>query len=456
MNYIPISPKERDAMLAAIGVKSLNDLFKDVPIRHRFPKFDLPPALTEMEAAAELGELALGNETIRTDLVSFLGAGAYNHYIPSVVDHIQRRGEFYTAYTPYQPEISQGTLQAIFEYQSMMAALTGMEVSNASHYDGATAVAEAVNMAYAQFRGKRTKVVISPTVHPQYRATLRTYTVGMGLELAGDDPSAVTSDQPSATSPESLIPLVDGNTALVIVQYQDFFGRIYDYTRLIETAHGRGALVCVAANPTALALFKTPGEMGADIVAGEGQPLGIPLAFGGPYLGFFATRKQYVHKMAGRLVGETVDSRGQRAYVLTLTAREQHIKRERATSNICTNQGLMALAAAVYMSVLGRSGMRQVAELCYHKAHYAAGKLGKIKGFGLCFSDPFFHEFSLCCQRPVEDLNAGLLEHGILGGYDLGQDYPALKDHMLIAVTEMNTIYEIDMLAEVLSEVSHA
>jgi glycine dehydrogenase subunit 1 len=442
-------------MLAVIGVKKVEDLFKDVPARYRFPKLDLSPALTEMEAAAELEELSCGNETTR-DLISFLGAGAYHHYIPAVVDHILRRGEFYTAYTPYQPEVSQGTLQAIFEYQSLIAALTGMEVSNASHYDGATAVAEAVNMAYAQFRGKRTKVVISPTVHPQYRATLRTYTVGMGLELAGDDPGTVTGDQPSATSPESLIPLVDGNTALVIVQYPDFFGRIYDYTRLIETAHGRGALVCVAANPTALALFKSPGEMGADIVAGEGQPLGIPLAFGGPYLGFFATRKQYVHKMAGRLVGETVDSRGQRAYVLTLTAREQHIKRERATSNICTNQSLMALASAVYMSVLGRSGMRQVAELCYHKAHYAAGKLGKIKGFGLCFSDPFFHEFSLCCPRPVEDLNAGLLEHGILGGYDLGQDYPALKDHMLIAVTEMNTIYEIDMLAEVLSEVSHA
>ncbi len=455
MTYVPLSPKERHAMLAVIGVKKVEDLFKDVPAKYRFPKLDLSPALTEMETAAELEELSCGNETTR-DLISFLGAGAYHHYIPAVVDHILRRGEFYTAYTPYQPEVSQGTLQAIFEYQSLIAALTGMEVSNASHYDGATAVAEAVNMAYAQFRGKRKRVVISPTVHPQYRATLRTYTVGMGLELAGDDPSAVTGDQPSTTSPESLIPLVDGNTALVIVQYPDFFGRIYDYTRLIETAHGRGALVCVAANPTALALFKTPGEMGADIVAGEGQPLGIPLAFGGPYLGFFATRKQYVHKMAGRLVGETVDTRGQRAYVLTLTAREQHIKRERATSNICTNQGLMALASAVYMSVLGRSGMRQVAELCYHKAHYAAGKLGKIKGFGLCFSDPFFHEFSLCCPRPVEDLNAGLLEHGILGGYDLGQDYPALKDHMLIAVTEMNTIYEIDMLAEVLSEVSHA
>jgi glycine dehydrogenase subunit 1 len=446
MTYIPHSPLERDEMLATIGVKSLEDLFKDVPAKHRFPLLDLPPALTEMEVAAELQGLADANDSTR-DLVSFLGAGAYNHYIPSVVDHILRRGEFYTAYTPYQPEVSQGTLQAIFEYQSLMASLTGMEVSNASHYDGATAVAEAVNMVYAIFRGKRTRVVISPTVHPEYRATLRTYVQGMGLELAGDDP---TSDLEA--SPEALESLVDDNTALVIVQYPDFFGRIYEYTSLIEFAHQKGALVCVAVNPIAMAMLKTPGEMGADIVVGEGQPLGIPLSYGGPYLGFFTTRKQYVHKMAGRLVGETVDSRGQRAYVLTLTAREQHIKRERATSNICTNQGLMALASAVYLSVLGQTGLRQVAELSYHKAHYAAQELSKIKGFGLCFMDPFFHEFSLCCPKPVSELNEHLLEHGILGGYDLGQDYPALKDHMLIAVTEMNTKEEIDALVEVLKE----
>lgn len=449
MTYIPISPSERDAMLATIGVKRIEDLFKDIPADFRFPELDLPPAMTEMEAAAELGELASGNESVR-ELVSFLGAGAYNHYIPSVVDHILRRGEFYTAYTPYQPEVSQGTLQAIFEYQSLITALTGMEVSNASHYDGATAVAESVNMAYAQFRGKRTKVVISATVHPQYRAVLRTYTQGMGLELAGDDPGADLD-----AGPASLRSLIDANTALVIVQYPDFFGRLYDYTDLVAEAHARGALVCVAANPTALGLFKSPGGMGADIVVGEGQPLGIPLSYGGPYLGFFATRKQYVHKMAGRLVGETVDNRGQRAYVLTLTAREQHIKRERATSNICSNQGLMALAAAVYLSVLGKTGLRQVAELCYHKAHYAAGQITKIPGFHYCFDTPFFHEFAVCCPRPVEEINAHLLEHGILGGYDLGQDYPALKDHMLIAVTEMNTKDEIDALVEVLSEVSH-
>jgi glycine dehydrogenase subunit 1 len=450
MTYIPISPKERDAMLETIGVNSLDDLFEAVPAKYRFPKLNLPPALTEMEAMAELSELAQSNENVRQDLISFLGAGMYNHYIPSVVDHMLRRGEFYTAYTPYQPEISQGTLQAIFEYQSLMAALTGMDVSNASHYDGATATAEAVSLAYAQFRGKRKKVVISPTVHPQYRAVIRTYTQGMELELAGDDPNANLE-----SNPNDLANLVDDNTALLIVQYPDFFGRVYDYTKLIEVAHAKSALVCVVANPTALAMFKTPGSMGADVIVGDGQPLGIPMWYGGPSVGFFTTRKQYVHKMAGRLVGETVDNRGQRAYVLTLTAREQHIKRERATSNICTNQGLIALGTAVYLSLLGKKGLRQVAELCYQKAHYAAAQLSQIEGMGLCFTEPFFHEFALCVNRPVAEVNAHLLEHGIIGGYDLGQDYPALKDHMLIAVTEMNSKEDIDMLVEVLSEVSH-
>ena len=449
MTYIPISPSERDAMLATIGVKTIDELFSDVPSSHRFPGLRLPKAASEMEAAADMDELASANESAR-DLVSFLGAGAYHHYIPAVVDHILRRGEFYTAYTPYQPEVSQGTLQAIFEYQSLITALTGMEVSNASHYDGATAVAEAVNLAYAQFRGKRTRVVISPALHPQYRAVLRTYTQGMGLDLAGDEPGADLDPDPGALSS-----LIDANTALVIVQYPDFFGRLYDHSRLVEEAHAQGALVCMAVNPVALALCKTPGAMGADIVVGEGQPLGIPLYYGGPYLGFFATRKQYVHKMAGRLVGETVDNRGQRAFVLTLTAREQHIKRERATSNICTNQGLMALASTVYLSTVGKTGLKQVARLCHDKAHYAASELGKLPGFGLCFSTPFFHEFSLCCPRPVAELNAYLLEHGILGGYDLGRDYPKLKNHMLIAVTEMNTREDIDALVEVLGEASH-
>ncbi len=451
MTYIPISPRERDDMLKTIGVKSLDDLFDAIPAKHRFPKLDLPKALTEMEAYQELSDIAQANENVRGDLISFLGAGMYNHYIPSVVDHMLRRGEFYTAYTPYQPEISQGTLQAVFEYQSLMSALTGMDVSNASHYDGATATAEAVSLAYAQYRGKRKKVLMSPSLHPQYREVVRTYTQGMGVETAGDDESNLS------LSPEAFAGQTDDNTCLVIVQYPDFLGRVYDYTKLIDDVHAKGALVCVVANPTALAMYKTPGSMGADIVVGDGQPLGIPMWYGGPSVGFFTTRKNMVHKMAGRLVGETVDSRGQRSYVLTLTAREQHIKRERATSNICTNQGLIALGTAVYLSVLGKTGLRQVAELCYQKAHYAARELSKINGVELGFSEPFFHEFVLrfAGNRPVEEVNAHLLEHGILGGYDLGQDYPALKDHMLIAVTEMNSKDDIDALVEVLSEVAN-
>ncbi len=450
MTYIPISPNERDEMLKTVGVKSLDDLFDAIPKKHRFPELDLPPALTEMEAAALLGEMASSNENVREHMISFLGAGAYNHYIPSVVDHMLRRGEFYTAYTPYQPEISQGTLQAIFEFQSLMTNLTGMEVSNASHYDGATATAEAVNLAYAQFRGKRKKIVMSPGVHPQYREVIRTYSQGMGLEEAASTESANPE-----SGPEALIPLVDESTMLVVLQFPDFFGRIYDYTKLIEAIHAKGALVCVVANPTALLMLKTPGQMDADIVVGEAQPFGIPLWYGGPYLGFFTTKKSYVHKMAGRLVGETVDSRGQRSYVLTLTAREQHIKRERATSNICTNQGLLALGCSVYMSSLGKSGLEQVANLCYQKAHYAADQLSKIKGFEVQFKEAFFHEFTLRCPKPASEVNQYLLSHGIFGGYDLGRDYPTLKNHLLIAVTEMNSREEIDTLVEVLKEMGN-
>jgi glycine dehydrogenase subunit 1 len=447
--YIPHTDTDREAMLAAIGIGKLEDLFKDVPAKVRFPKLNLPPALTEMEVAAELQNIALANETAR-DLICFLGAGAYNHYIPAAVDAIIRRGEFLTAYTPYQPELSQGTLQAIFEYQSLVAALTGMEVCNASHYDGATAVAEAVNMAYANFRGKRNKIVLSPALNPQYRQTVRTYAEGSPVVLAGDGPK----NDPKA-GPDSLIALIDADTALVVVQYPDFFGRVYDYTKLAEAAHAAGALIAVSINPIALGLLKAPGFMGADIVTGEGQPLGIPLSYGGPYLGIFATRKEYVRKMAGRLAGETIDNRGQRAYVLTLTAREQHIRREKATSNICTNQGLMALASAVYMSLLGKNGLRQVAELCFHKAHYAAERIVSLPGYSLWSPSPFFNEFVIKCPTPVSEINDHLLEHDILGGYDLGQDYPDLTAHMLVAVTEMNSRQDIEALVEVLSEVSN-
>jgi glycine dehydrogenase subunit 1 len=447
--YIPHTDADRTAMLHTIGIERLEDLFLDVPAKVRFPSLDLPPALTEMEASTSLQDIAQANESVR-ELSCFLGAGAYNHYIPAAVDAIIRRGEFLTAYTPYQPELSQGTLQAIFEYQSNVAALTGMEVCNASHYDGATAVAEAVNMAYANFRAKRNKVILSPALHPQYRQTVRTYTEGSPIHLIGDEPGADLRGHP-----EDLIPLIDTNTALVVVQYPDFFGRIYDYTKLAEAVHAMGALLAISVNPIALGMLKAPGFMNADIVTGEGQPLGIPLSFGGPYLGLFATRKEYVRKMAGRLAGETVDNRGQRAYVLTLTAREQHIRREKATSNICTNQGLMALASTVYMSLLGKNGLRQVAELCYHKAHYASDMISHLPGYSLWSEAPFFNEFVVKTPVPVTEVNDLLLDHDILGGYDLSQDYPALSGHMLVAVTEMNSREDIDQLAEVLSEVSN-
>jgi glycine dehydrogenase subunit 1 len=446
--FIPHTDTDREAMLKVVGAARLEDLFHDVPEAYRFPELDLPPALTEMEARTELQTIAAANDSA-DDLACFLGAGAYHHYVPAAVDSILRRGEFYTAYTPYQPEVSQGTLQAIFEYQSLVAALTGMEVSNASHYDGATAVAEAVNMAYANFRGKRTQVILSPALHPQYRQVVRTYTAGTPITLAGDDGAPAMG---SANTPEALAPLLSINTALVVVQYPDFFGRVYDYTRLAEAVHGVGALLAISVNPIALGILKTPGDMGADIVTGEGQPLGIPLSYGGPYLGLFATRQEYVRKMAGRLAGETVDFRsGECAYTLTLTAREQHIRRDKATSNICSNQGLMALASGIYMSLLGKHGLRRVAELCYHKAHYAADQIQELEGFSLAFSDPFFNEFAVHCPASVQDINDHLLEHGILGGYDLGQDDAGLENVMLLAVTEMNTRDEIDGLVEVLA-----
>ena len=446
--FLPHTDADREAMLRTIGVEKIADLFKSLPGEHLFPDLDLPPGITEIESLEELKHIADANETTG-ELISFLGAGAYNHYSPAVVDSILRRGEFYTAYTPYQPEISQGTLQAIFEYQSMIVNLTGMDVSNASHYDGATAVAEAVNMAYHNFRGKRAKIVLSPGLHPHYRETVHTYTADSDILLEGED-------TPLDAGPEALIPLIDENTALVAVQYPDFFGRVHDFSKLIEAAHEAKALVAVHVNPLALGLLKPPGDFGADIVTGEGQSLGIPLAFGGPYLGIFATREKYVRKMAGRIVGETKDTRGQRGYVLTLSTREQHIRREKATSNICTNQGLLALAAAVYLSLLGKNGLRQLAELNYHKAHYAAEQIASIAGFELAYAEPFFNEFSVRCPMPVAEINAELLHFDVLGGYDLGKAYADLEDHLLIAVTEMISREEIDHFVAALTEVTNA
>jgi glycine dehydrogenase subunit 1 len=448
--FTPHTESDISTMLKTVGVSRLEDLFKVVPENCRYPNLDLPAGLTEMEARQELEMLSESNETSH-NMACFLGAGAYNHYSPAAVDAIIRRGEFMTAYTPYQPEISQGTLQSIFEYQSLIASLTGMEVCNASHYDGATACAEAAVMAYHTFRGKRTRIVLSSSVHPHYRATLRTYLQGYpDLTITGDE-AGVDLQQ----SPLSLKSLIDENTCLVIVQYPDFFGRLFDLKDLIDAAHAAGALVAVSADPVALGLLTPPGELNADIVTGEGQSLGLPLSFGGPYLGIFATKKEYIHKIAGRLVGETVDKDGKRAFVLTLTAREQHIRRERATSNICTNQGLMALASTVYLSLLGKSGLKEVAALSYQKAHYAFKRLTQIPGYQAWSSSPFFNEFVIKCPKPVDEINFHLLDHGILGGYDLGQVYPELKDHMLVACTEVNTRQEIDALVNVLMEVTH-
>ena len=448
--FIPHTDVEREEMLKTIGVEHMQDLFTDVPASFRFPELNLPRPLTEMEVMAQLRDLSLANESTQ-DLTCFLGAGAYNHFIPAAVDSLLRRGEFFTAYTPYQPEISQGTLQAIFEYQSLIANLTGMEVSNASHYDGATATAEAAVMAYHHFREKKGRIVLSTGVNPQYRDVLCTYMCGFpNVEIVGEKEGLNPLDHLDA-----LVKLVDGNTALVVVQYPDFLGQVEDLSQFAEKVHQAGALLAVVVNPMALGILKAPGDFGADVVVGDGQPLGIPLSFGGPYLGLFATRKEFVRKISGRLVGETVDDQGRKGYVLTLTAREQHIRREKATSNICTNQGLMALASAIYLSLLGKQGLRQVANLCYQKAHYAAKEIDSIAGYQVVSAKPFFNEFVVKCPAPVEDINASLLDHNILGGYDLGTDYPELAGHMLIAVTEMNAREDIDLLVAALEEFNH-
>lgn len=429
-------------MLQAIGVANVADLFADVPESVRFPQLDLPRALSEIELRRELGAMASANADA-TRQSMFLGAGAYNHFVPSAVDQILRRSEFYTAYTPYQPEVSQGTLQAIFEYQSLICRLTNMDVANASHYDGGTALAEAATMAVASLRNRR-KIVLAPGVNPQYRAVIRTLVQGNQIEIVGDENPTATLDE--------VVAQIDGTTAALIVQSPDFFGTLHDIKPLVAKAHAAGALLIHHFDPIALALFQTPGEAGADLATAEGQPLGVGLAYGGPYLGIFTCNEKYIRKMPGRLTGATLDLEGKLAYVLTLRAREQDIRRETATSNICTNQGLMALAAAVHMSLMGRQGLRKVAELCYHRAHYAAAEIAKLPGYTVRNNGPFFKEFVVDCPRPVAEINAALLERGIIGGYDLSADYPHLGDAMLLAVTEMNSRDEIDALVAALAE----
>ncbi len=453
MPFLPHTESERSEMLRVIGVKQAEDLFAAIPKAARFPELKLPPAVSEPEIMAEMRYWAEANHHAQST-ACFLGAGAYNHYIPAAINHLLLRGEFYTAYTPYQPEISQGTLQSIFEFQTLIAALTGMEVANASHYDGATAAAEAVILALHQSRGRR-RVVLSPVLHPQYRQTIRTYLQGAGVHFAGDETPETYSAFQTRSRAKHLAGCVDESTAVVVVSYPSFVGEVEDLSSLAEIVHTAGALLAVAVNPIMLGLLKPPGAMGADIVFGEGQPLGIPLSYGGPYLGFFATRQAYLHKMSGRIAGETVDGQGRRGYALTLAAREQHIKRERASSNICTNQGLMALAATIYLSLMGRRGLRQAAELCYHRAGYAAERLARIPGFQVVSRFPFFNEFMLRCPKSVAEINRNLLDRAeIIGGYDLGQDYPCLANHMLLAFTEMTPRGQIDKLAEALAEES--
>jgi len=445
MSYIPHTEADRAAMLAEIGVETLDELFSDVPEAMRYPELRLPEPLSEMEILRELRKMSERNADLDR-YACFLGAGAYNHFIPSTVSHVMGRAEFYTAYTPYQPEISQGTLQSIYEYQSMVCQLTGMEVANASHYDGATSLAEAALMAVNVFRGRRKKIVISPLVHLEYRQTLRTYIRGTEL--------VVTGDEDLTNEISDLKTLLDENTACLILQNPNFLGQLEDVNGLADAVHNAGALLVVAVDPISLGLFKPPGEYGADIVVGEGQSLGNQLNFGGPYLGVFACQEEYVRKMPGRLVGATVDTEGRRGFVLTLTPREQHIRREKATSNICTNEALCALAAGAYLATMGKHGLRRVAELCYHKAHYAAQRIAEIPGFELVGGKPFFKEFVVRCPQKPAEINERLLEKGIIGGYDLGRDYPHLRNCMLLCVTEVNTKGEIDRLVEALQEVA--
>ncbi|MHB0876856.1 MAG: aminomethyl-transferring glycine dehydrogenase subunit GcvPA [Anaerolineae bacterium] len=447
MGYVPHTERDRREMLATVGVGSIEELFLDVPEAVRFPAVDLPAPLSEPEVLAEMAGMA-GKNWDAGHHPCFLGAGAYHHFIPSVVKHVVSRGEFYTAYTPYQPEVSQGTLQAAFEYQTMICDLTGMDVANASHYDGATSLAEALILALNVHRGQRHRVVMSRGVNPQHRQTARTYVQGIDLAIVGDDVPGL--------GPSQLADLVDEQTACVVVQVPDFLGGVPDIAalrRLGEKAHSVGALLVVSANPISLGVLRPPSEYGADVVVGEGQPLGNPLSFGGPYLGFFATLTAHVRRMAGRLVGMTVDVDGKRGFVLTLATREQHIRRERATSNICSNQALNALTAAAYLAAMGPSGLRTVATHCYSKAHYAAARIAALPGYTVP-SQAFFHEFVVRCPRPVAEVSRALLDGGIIPGYDLEPDYPELAGCMLFCCTEMNTRRQIDGLVAALEAVA--
>jgi glycine dehydrogenase subunit 1 len=445
MPYTFNTADDQRAMLAAIGVDSIDRLFDAIPTSMRLAgDLKLPPAMGEMELTAHVAELAARNRHAGQK-VCFLGGGSYDHFVPAVVDTIASRGEFYTSYTPYQPEVSQGNLQAMFEYQTLIAELTGMDVSNASLYDGGSAVVEAALMCIA-VTGRLRRVVTAASVHPEYRQILATYFASLGVELV----TVAAAD--GTVSPDALAAAIDDQTACVIVQQPNFFGCLEQVEAIGKIAHERGAMFVASVDPISLGLLVRPGDYGADVVVAEGQSLGTPMLYGGPYLGIMACREPFVRRMPGRIAGQTVDRQGRRCWVLTLQTREQHIRREKATSNICTNQGLFALRAAVYLSTMGPHGMRGVAELCLHKSLYAASRLASVPGLSLAFDRPTFKEFVVRANGGnVEQILASAYEAGFFAGVPLGQWYPELADCFLVAVTEKRTKEEIDRLAAVLA-----
>jgi glycine dehydrogenase subunit 1 len=445
MRYIPNTEADRRAMLEAMGLSAIEELFSSIPRDLRLTRpLDVPTALSEQEMLRHMRTLAGHNADV-DDYTVFLGAGAYNHFTPSIVPVLTSRGEFMTAYTPYQPEMAQGTLQAIYEYQTLICQLTDLEVSNASLYDGSTGVAEAVLMA--RRLTQRDEVLISEAVHPEYRAVLQTYLQNLGVRV-----HELAVDEAGQTSLSQVRGGLSPQTAGVVVQSPNFFGVIEDLSGFADAVHQEGALLIQAiAEPVSLGLLKPPGAWGADIAVGEGQAFGNALSFGGPYLGFFATRDQYVRQMPGRLAGETVDTEGRRGYVLTLSTREQHIRREKATSNICTNEGLCALAATIYLCTLGKAGLRQLATLNLQRATYARQRLAAIPGCRLAFSGPTFNEFVLETPKPARDLIAPLSAQRLLPGLDLGRFYPERAQQLLICVTEMHTREDIDRLCSALT-----
>jgi glycine dehydrogenase subunit 1 len=448
MSFVPHSKADRQTMLRTIGAASEDELLADVPEKLRVNRpLDLPPALSEWEAVRALQELAGESR----HLTCFAGAGYYDHHVPAVVDHLIRRSEFYTAYTPYQAEVSQGTLQSIYEFQSMICALMGLDVANASMYDGASAMAEAALMARS-IQKKRDKVVLSATVNPHYRQVLDTYNLGLGMPI-----EIAPRTDAGITDLDALARLLDDQTAAVIVQSPNFYGVIEDFAASAEIAHEAGALFIAVVDPVSLAILKSPGECGADIAVAEGQPFGNPLSFGGPVLGLFAARQDYIRHMPGRIVGATDDVDGRRGFVLTLQTREQHIRREKATSNICTNQGLCALAATIYLATVGKEGLRQVAETSAQVAHYAHDRITALDGIEPLFPDaPFFREFAIKTPCPARQVIERGAERGVLAGVAISRfPHVDVEDGLLIAFTEKRSKSEVELLVEVLKEATH-